>query len=178
MLKVKALLNSTDGDWHNLILVAGLTGQRLQDCLDLQHESIDREQGQIRFRRRKNANYHVVPLHAAVAESIAESFGAVFPVLAALPKTGSRSVSARFREDILPRIGIVQEYGHGLGGNKSVTEYSFHSLRHMLSTELNRIGVSPETRMAIVGHDDKKVSAGYTHADFEMASAAIARVVV
>ena len=36
----------------------------------------------------------------------------------------------------------------------------------MLSTVLNSVGVSEETRMRIVGHADRRVSAGYTHAAF------------
>lgn len=178
MQQFKALLNATDGEWHTLILVAGLTGQRLGDCLRLTHEEIDREGSRIRFKRAKNRDYHCVPLHPAIRSAIAPGFGPLLPELGTLPMTGSRSVSARFREDILPRIGIIQEYATDTDGNKQVTEYSFHSLRHMLSTELNRIGASPETRMSIVGHNDKRVSAGYTHVDFAAAQAALARISV
>lgn len=170
----RALLNHTSGEWHTLILVAGLTGQRLQDVLNLRHE--DFENGTIRFARHKNDDYHFVPQHPSIL--LPEGFGPLFPELSALPLTGSRSVSAQFRETILPKIGIVQEYAKDNGGNKQVTEYSFHSFRHMLSTELNRTGASAETRMMVVGHEDKKVSAGYTHADFETAKTALARVVI
>lgn len=178
MQQFRGLLNKTDGEWHRLILVAGLTGQRLMDVLALKHEDIDRETNTIRFRRRKNKDFHYVPLHAAIKETIPAEIGCIFPDLSALPKTGSRSVSAQFRETILPMIGIVQEYASNAGGNKRVTEYSFHSLRHMLSTELNRLGASQETRMFIVGHDDRKVSAGYTHMDMETAQVMLARVSV
>lgn len=178
MNQFKGMLNRTSGEWRNLILVAGFTGQRLNDCLALQHEQIEREAGRIRFRRSKNRDYHYVPLHAAISEAIESGFGPVFPYLSSLPATGSRSVSARFREDILPMIGIVQPYGKNMGGNKRVTEYSFHSFRHMLSTELNRIGASPETRMAIVGHSDLAVSKGYTHADFETASKTLMQLTI
>lgn len=173
LAQFKALLNATDGEWHTLILVAGLTGQRLQDCLRLC--ASDFHEDKIGFRRKKNSDILWVPRHPAIQF---EAVGALFPELDALPKTGFRSVSAKFRDHILPRIGIVQEYGENLGGCRKVTEFSFHSFRHMLSTELNRIGASPETRMAIVGHDDQKVSAGYTHADFEVAKETLARVVV
>jgi integrase len=178
MSQFRALLNKTDGEWHLLVLVAGLTGQRLNDVLALTHDDIDTSIGTVRFKRRKNKDFHYVPLHPSLATALPDGFGKLFPELDALPKTGSRSVSAKFREQILPMIGIVQEYGHGLDGNRQVTQYSFHSFRHMLSTELNRIGASPETRMAIVGHDDKKVSAGYTHADLDTAKQMLERVVV
>lgn len=174
----RALLAGADGEWRVLILVAGLTGQRLRDCLDLRHEQIDREAGIIRFRRRKNDDWHDVPLHPAIASAITPGTGPVVPSLASLPATGSRSVSARFRDEILPIIGIHQPYAENNGGNKRVTAWSFHSFRHMLSTELNRMGVSQETRMAVVGHDDAGVSRGYTHAEFEDAKRAIGRLVI
>ena len=178
MSQFRALLNKTDGEWHLLILAAGLTGQRLNDVLALSHDDIDMDLGTVRFNRRKNKDFHYVPLHPSLASALPDGFDKLFPELDALPKHGSRSVSAKFREQILPMIGIVQEYGHDLNGNRQVTSHSFHSLRHMLSTELNRIGASAETRMAIVGHDDKKVSAGYTHADLDVAKDMLNRVVV
>jgi len=172
LAQFKALLNATDGEWHLLILIGGLTGQRLQDVLGLQHDDVT--DSEIRFRRRKNKDWHVVPRHPGIA--IPAGFGPLFPSLSQLPLTGSRSVSAQFRDDILPHIGIRQEYGAGLDGGRKVTEYSFHSLRHMLSTELNRTGASAETRMLIVGHESAQVSRGYTHADMETAARAIAAV--
>jgi len=36
----RSLLNATRGEWHLLILIGGLTGQRLRDCLGLQYEQI------------------------------------------------------------------------------------------------------------------------------------------
>jgi hypothetical protein len=163
-------LLSPDGDFGTDPLAG--RDQFLQDVLQLCHEDIT--DGSIRFRRKKNRDFHLVPLHSAV--SIEPGFGPLFPELGQLPLTGSRSVSARFREDILPRIGIVQEYHMNTGGNKAVTEYSFHSLRHMLSTELNRAGVSAETRMALIGHDDQRVSSGYTHAGMTEARAALEKI--
>jgi len=169
----RKLLDATDGEWHQLILVAGLTGQRLQDCLNLQGEWI--KDGIIYFRRKKNKDIYPVPQDARL-RGLEGSTGRLFPELGQLPLTGQNSVSAQFRDTILPRIGIVQAYAQDTGGNRKVTEYSFHSLRHMLSTELNAIGVSMETRMRLVGHSDRTVSAGYTHANLDHARAALERI--
>lgn len=168
----QALLDATTGEWHLLILIAGLTGQRLGDVLSLAKSDFDFDAGTIRFHRQKNSDELVIPMHQNVREGVQEAAEGVL-----FPKMGQHtrgSVSSRFREDILPLIGIVQPYQKGNG--RSVARYSFHSLRHMLSTELNRAGVSTETRMAIIGHSSVQVSRGYTHAGLADAAAAMAMI--
>lgn len=176
------LLAVTDGEWRLLILLAGYTGQRQKDVATLRAGQIDFEQRAIHFRRKKNRDEYMVPMHPVVEAELRkwitdtpfpQSF--LMPELANAPATNARSISERFRFEILPLIGIVQPYRKRPPGDNSreVTEYSFHSLRHMLSTELNRAGVSPETRRLIVGHASAQVSAQYTHASLADAARAL-----
>lgn len=169
------LLHSTTGEWHLLILLAGLTGQRAGDCLDLSYDSISGDY--ITFNRQKNRDDHIVPIHPLLATALqGHTSGPVLPNMSKWPRSGYRGVSHKFRDTILPLIGIKQKRTQGAGGNKKIAPYSFHSLRHMLSTELESSGASPEIRMLIVGHDNPSVSAKYTHAKMEDAKVALSRI--
>lgn len=171
----KDLIEKTTGEWKTLIIVAGLSGQRQKDCTTLQWEQVDFELGTIEFIRRKNSDSFTAPMHPFLKEHLQELSdaigdapeGAIMPVMNKRPNTGRESVSDLFRGDILPRIGIVQKYGGTKGAGRTVSEYSFHSLRHSYSTWLNEAGFSETDRMRIVGHADKKVSQKYTHAQIE-----------
>lgn len=166
-------------EWRLLVLVAGYTGQRRNDCLRLTVEQIDQRAGLIRFFRAKTNDWHVAPVHPALGRELAVALkerqrGPVFPALSALPPTGRRSVSDQFRQRVLPLVGIAQPYEKaGESRARRLAPYSFHSLRHSLSTWLNQAGASDVTRMLAVGHSDAGVSRGYTHAQLEDARKAI-----
>ena len=158
------LLEVATGEWHLLILVAGLTGQRLSDCLRLRWDDIG--SGVIRFRRAKNKDIHAVPIHQNLQEAICTPReGVLFPELSSWMGLDASKVSKGFKK-IKESAGI------------KTPSLTFHSLRHMLSTELNRMGVSDITRMRLVGHQSARVSAGYTHTDLAMATEAINKVVL
>lgn len=174
-------------EWHRVILLAGYTGQRRTDCVQLTGEAVDFKRGVVRFRRRKNKDFKEVPIHPALRPELAAAIeqhgkGKLLPALAALPPTGRTSVSDVFRQRVLPLIGIVQPYGEGATdegdapGKRRLAPYSFHSLRHALSTWLNAAGVSDPDRMEIVGHVDRDVSHGYTHSGLKQARRALRKI--
>lgn len=167
-------------EWHLFIKVAGYMGQRRMDGARLEADQIDLERRVVRFRRGKNKDWHEVPIHGSLLPDLAAAIkrhpqGRIMPALAARPATGRNSLSDEFRQVILPRIGIDQPYGEG-GGRRKLAEYSIHSFRHALSTWLNEAGVSDVDRMRIVGHVDRDVSRGYTHAGLKQAHRAIAKL--
>lgn len=177
-----ALVAATDGEWRICILLGGFTGQRQQDVAQLDWQQVNLAKRLITFRRAKTDDTIVVPMHpdlhtALVAWHKAHGrpgAGKVMPEIAALPRTTAGAFPAVFRFKILPRIGIEQPYVRRAEERaRTPSAYSFHSLRHMLSTALNSAGVSAETRMRIVGHADRSVSAGYTHAQLDDAAKAL-----
>ncbi|MEI6416067.1 MAG: tyrosine-type recombinase/integrase, partial [Pseudomonadota bacterium] len=104
--------------------------------------------------------------------------GFVMPEIA---KETPQTLSKVFREIILPRIGIVQEYhthadNPGKGKGRVLAEYALHSLRHSLSTWLNEAGIPDATRMALAGHEDEGVSLGYTHVERKTRAAALSKI--
>jgi integrase len=172
-------------EWRLLILLAGYTGQRKSDCVKLQAEAINLRRGVIGFWRSKNGDWHEVPLHPVLARELAPVLqrlggkGSLLPNLAALPPRGRKGITDMFRLRVLPLIGIVQPYQKpedGMKRRRVLSKLSFHSLRHSLSSWLNAAGVSDVDRMALVGHDDREVSRGYTHAGLANAQRAIALI--
>lgn len=184
-----ALLVKTEGEWRVLIALGYFTGQRQQQCAKLRLNGVDFDRGLVTFPPfKRNVNQHVVPLHdrlrAILAEYLAEhpEIGPddyLLPDLSQRKSKGSMSISGRFREVILPKIGIVQPYAKqdkDKPAGRKVAPYQFHSLRHALATELARRGIPENVRMQILGHVSKQVHLGYTHGDMETARAALAGI--
>jgi integrase len=187
------LLNATAGEaqkpqpalehaaeWHRLILLGGYTGQRRTDCVQIVGGAVNLPRGVVKFWRGKNQDWLEVPIHPALRPELVRAIkkhgkGKLLPHLAALPLTGRTSVSDVFRQQVLPLIGIDQPYEKSEGPRK-LAPYSFHSLRHALSTWLNQAGVSDVDRMRLVGHADRGVSQGYTHADLKQARRALGKI--
>lgn len=177
----RELIDATEGEWQTLIMIAGFTGQRKEDCVTLRWKQVDFERRLINFERSKTNDTLEVPMHIALEKRLRAVFradpkGHIMPDMASLPKTGRISVSDVFRNQILPRIGVVQRYGGKSGAGRKLAPYSFHSLRHSFTTWLNAAGVSDADRMKIVGHDDKRISRQYTHSELEAARKAVGQL--
>lgn len=162
-----ALVASTKGEWRTLVMVAGYTGARRLEAAKIKWEQIDLTNGRISLNRTKNGDVHWLPLHPTLAEHLrglpGERAGAVMPEMA---KREGRGISNTFRRTILPRIGIDQPWGDRAGLGRQIAPYSLHSLRHSLATWLAEAGVEERIRMLLIGHEDARVSRGYTHSQF------------
>ena len=169
-------------EWLTLVMLGGYTGQRKNDCVRLTAEQVDLRAGVIRFWRSKNNNWHEVAIHPALLRRLsplvkATGKGLLLPNLAALPATGRNSSTDTFRQQILPLIGLSQPYADaGASRGRRIAPFSFHSLRHSLSSWLNAAGATQADRMALVGHEDSRVSDGYTHTGLENARRVIALI--
>lgn len=180
----KDLTEKTEGEWQTLITIAGLSGQRQKDCSTLKWPQVDFDRGTIEFKRQKNNDNFTLPMHPKLSDYLLKLHKAsgmpetspIMPIMHNRPATGRESISDIFRNDILPRIGITQKYGGTKGSGRTVSAYSFHSLRHSFSTWLNEIGISETDRMRIVGHSDKKVSQKYTHTEIEQVQKSLERL--
>lgn len=179
-----ALVAATDGDWRTFILLGGYTGARQQEAARLTWGQIEFAAGRLYLDRTKTADAHALPLHPALAEHLRARWRAAGrprsgPVLPYLSTLRRRAISNYFRRDILPRIGLAQPFvprSAERGAARALAPYSFHSLRHSLSTWLAAAGVDEMMRMRLIGHEDTSVNRGYTHTQLEQARAALARV--
>ena len=73
--------------------------------------------------------------------------------------------------EILAPIGLVvarpkakaARNGQGRSAKRTLSELTFHSFRHTLTTWLKSSGASNALAQMIIGHDSEVVSRGYTH---------------
>ena len=186
--QVSALLKTAKGDWRGLIMVAFYSGQRLQDCANLRWRDVDlvSDISTIRFAVQKTGAEVVTVIHPALEKFLRSSRKQrkvvpltsrsdetyVFPTLAEC-RTGllSKHFGELMTEAKISR-GLIRE-GNEQGG-RSVSERSFHSLRHSFSSILANAGVSEKRRMALVGHTTRDMHAKYTHHQLEQMRDAIA----
>ena len=171
-------------DWQTFVYSSGYTGGRQQETAKLEWQNVKFADHAIGLRRSKNADVHWMPMHPALEAHLKARWiaagkpatGRVMPHMAALRE---RSVSKYFRETILPRIGIKQQYAKASeekGVGRKLAAYSIHSLRHSLSTWLRAAGVEERMRMLLIGHEDEDVNRGYTHSEMADAAAELGKV--
>lgn len=167
-------------EWQSFLIICGYTGGRQQEPAKLTWGQVNLEEGSLWLDVTKKSEEHYLPLHPSLRahlEKIRPKHADGF-VLPSIAKQSPQSLSKTFRQVILPRIGIVQEYhtraaNPDKGKGRVLAEYSLHSLRHSLSTWLNEAGVPDATRMALAGHEDEEVSLGYTHVERQTRTAAM-----
>jgi integrase/recombinase XerD len=169
-------------EWQTFIMLCGYTGGRQQEPAKLRWDQVDFKRAVLVLTRSKGNDEHLMPVHPSLLAHLKalpnKRVGYVMPAIAA---EKGQALSKTFREIVLPRIGIVQEYhtrqsDPGKGVGRRLAAYSLHSLRHSLSTWLNEAGVSDATRMSLVGHEDEEVSRNYTHIELAHARKAIERI--
>ena len=68
--------------------------------------------------------------------------------------------------------------GRGHSVKRTVSELTFHSLRHNTTTWLKKAGVPESVVRDIIGHESELVSREYTHTDDESKRAAIQKLPV
>ena len=90
----------------------------------------------------------------------------------------SRRLSAQFHA-LLVKAGLVKSRpkdknsGKGHSVKRTVSELTFHSLRHNTTSWLKRAGVPESVVRDIIGHESELVSREYTHLDDETKRKAI-----
>lgn len=66
-----------------------------------------------------------------------------------------------------------EETGAGRSQRRTVSEISFHSLRHTATSLLKNAGVSSAVAMDIIGHDTEAINRHYTHIESETKRSAL-----
>ncbi len=172
--ELKLLAASLTGEWKAVFQLGLNTGQRLNDLTVLRWRQLDIAAGTITFHAQKTGMLVCLPLLPASILALEEIPSAdslddfAFPVLAKLKRSAR---SNQFRE-LLAAVGLSKKVSHRKDDEKTsakqtVSELSFHSLRHTTTSLLKSAGVSEAVAMAIVGHASKAVSNTYTHVDFD-----------
>jgi integrase len=184
--ELKTLLAMAEGEWKGLILGGLYTGQRLGDLASLIGRRIDVGEELLTFRSLKTGRDMVIPIAAPFLAYLKKNMSPeldapIFPNAYQERKDAegeSRRLSAQFHS-LLVKANLVgarpkdKNSGRGHSVKRTVSELSFHSLRHNTTSWLKRAGVPESVVRDIIGHESELVSRNYTHVDDETKRKAI-----
>ncbi len=186
--ELKKLLAVTEGEWTGLTLGGLYTGQRLGDLASMVGRKLDLKEGLWKFRSQKTQRDMLIPLAAPFLDWLrkhapADPEAPVFPAAYAERQESdgeSRRLSAQFYA-LLVKAGLAKKRskkntGRGHSVKRTVSELTFHSLRHNTTSWLKRAGVPESVVRDIIGHESEIVSRDYTHVDEESKRTAIRRL--
>lgn len=189
--ELQALLAVAEGEWKGLILGGLYTGQRLGDLASLTSRRIDLDEQLLTFRSQKTGRDMVIPIAAPFLAYLrkhppGDPDAPVFPQAFAEKKEAngeSRRLSAQFHA-LLVKAKLAdarpkdKNSGRGHSVKRTVSELSFHSLRHNTTSWLKKAGVPESVVRDIIGHESELVSREYTHMDDETKRKAILKLPV
>jgi integrase len=186
--ELKKLLAVTEGEWTGLTLGGLYTGQRLGDLASMVGRKLDLQEGIWKFRSQKTQRDMLIPLAAPLLAWLrkhapSDPDAPMFPAAYAERKEAegeSRRLSAQFYA-LLVKAGLAEKRskkntGRGHSVKRTVSELTFHSLRHNTTSWLKRAGVPESVVRDIIGHESEIVSRDYTHVDEETKRTAISRL--
>lgn len=175
--ELKSILAVAEGEWKSIILFGLYTGQRLSDICSLCWTNIDSEKDVIKFQTGKTGRQMEIPIatplrdHIETMPSADDPNAPVFPqaYLIATKETADSRLSQQFHDHLvlagLAKKRSKEATGKGRAKRRTVSDISFHSLRHTATSLLKNAGVSEAVAMDIIGHDSKAMSRHYTHID-------------
>jgi integrase len=189
--ELRKLLAVATGEWEGLVLGGLYTGQRLGDLATLNGRKVNLADELIKFRSQKTGRDMVIPIAPTFLVYLKKHFpknidDPIFPKAAKTKRDAdgeSRLLSAQFH-DLLVKAGLGKprpkdkNSGKGHSVKRTVSELSFHSLRHNTTSWLKRAGVPESVVRDIIGHESELVSREYTHLDDETKRNAIRKLPV
>lgn len=173
--EIKKLLDIANEEWRGAILAGLYTGQRLGDIATLRWSEANLVTREIAFTTQKTRRRVVLPMaaplhrHLLTLPSADRPTKPVFPELSRIfEKNGTGDLSNAFHDLVMAPAGLVEprskkSQGIGRDGRRQISEISFHSLRHTLTSMLKNAGVNDAVARDIVGHESAAISRSYTH---------------
>lgn len=153
---VTRLLAFFDGeglpDWSLATLLGSAAGCRLADAAKMQAESIRVEEGVtiLSFTPAKTKRAVEIPVFGLLAARLAPFLGRTGPICPSLASQRVETLSHLFVA-FLSKAG-VDPMPVTLPSGRVVHRLSFHSLRHLMISDLARRGVPESVRMALASH--------------------------
>ena len=174
--ELKILLNYVKGTfWETAILISLFTGARLQTVFNLTWKDIDLTNNTITIYEKKNHKQIIHNLHPQLREHLLTLKDQKVTSDRLFEKSSMCKRSADFR-GILLKTGLITKKGKGKEKGKRKDRYQlcFHSLRHNFSTALaENPNISPETRLALVGHSSLVMNSKYNQISDQVKTSAI-----
>jgi integrase len=176
--QVSKLMSAAEGDWRAAILLGYCTGARLGDVANMRWDVIDWRNKIISFTPSKTKRPVTIPLHPQLERELLKRAGvgkaAMFPALAGKGTGGRHGLSGRFAA-IMEKAGIEAKRTQASGG-RTLSNLSFHSLRHSFNSAMANAGIAQEIRQKLTGHTSAETNKIYTHHELEPLRAAVAAI--
>jgi integrase len=178
--EVKMLVDTAEGEWKLLIMLAYFTGARLSDCARMQWEGVDLGEGTLTFTETKTGAKVTAPLHPDLLARLNKLAGTdkpeifILPGMANLRPGGRHGLSEGFKR-IMRKAGVDSQTVKG-GGKRMFSRRTFHALRHSFTSALANQNVSSELRMKLTGHKTAAMHQKYTHHEMENLRAAVQKI--
>ena len=178
--EVKMLVDTAEGEWKLLIMLAYFTGARLSDCCRMQWDGADLAGETLTYTQAKTGAKVTVPLHPDLLARLNKLAGTdkpqifIMPQLAGQRGSGRRGLSETFKK-IMRKAGVDSQTVKGKG-NQMFSKRSFHSLRHSFTSALANENVSSELRMKLTGHKTEGEHSKYTHHEMDNLRAAVQKI--
>lgn len=166
--EVFKLLEFSKGAYRSFIMLGAYTGARIADCAQMRWEGLDFKNQSITFKmKKKRGKEYTIAMHDSLKNYLLSlpnrpSEGFVCESMAGLDSEGRSGLSSQFKY-FMERAGMDFKAVESASGKKFSTK-TFHSFRHYVATTMQHKGIPQEIRMMQVGHDDKSVHSGYSHA--------------
>jgi len=178
--EIKMLVDTAEGEWKLLIMLAYFTGARLSDCCRMQWEGVDLTGETLTYTQAKTGAKVTAPLHPDLLAALNKRAGSdkpdvfIMPALASQRGSGRRGLSETFKK-IVRKAGLDLQTVKG-AGNQMISKRTFHALRHSFTSALANQNVSSELRMKLTGHKTEREHSKYTHHEMDNLRAAIKKI--
>jgi integrase len=178
--EVKMLVDTADGEWKLLIMLAFFTGARLSDCCRMQWEGVDLTEETMTYTQAKTGAKVTTPLHPDLLARLNKLTGTdkpeifILPHMANLRPGGRHGLSQTFK-NIMLKAGVDSQTVKG-AGKRMFSRLSFHAFRHSFMSALANQNVSAELRMKLTGHKTEGEHKKYTHLEMENLRAAVNKI--
>ena len=178
--EVKMLVDTAEGEWKTLILLAYFTGARLSDCARMQWDGVNLGEGTLTYTQAKTGAKVTTPLHPDLLAALNKLAGTdkpevfIMPKIAAQRGSGRRGLSETFKK-IMRAAGVDSQTVKGKG-NQMFSKRSFHALRHSFTSALANQNVPSELRMKLTGHSTEGEHKKYTHHEMDNLRAAVQKI--
>jgi integrase len=181
--ELQKLLGVCDPEWRSLILFGFYTGARLGDLAALTWSNLDLQRNEVTYTSRKTNRTVIVPLSNTLRAQIDILEAGDDPkqplhprAFATLQNEGRTGSLSRQFGDLLASAGLIaprteekpkshKARKQGRSARRTMSEISFHALRHTAVSLLKSAGVGDAVAQDLAGHDSAEMSRLYTHID-------------
>ena len=176
--QVQRLLDQADAEWRTVILLGYYCGLRLSDATALTWENVDFTNRKLVLEIKKTGDHLELPLHPSLEHHLqalaGDKGGPLSPELASVSTSGRSGLSRRFLA-VMTRAEISNE-SKDIGGQRSLSQLSFHALRTSFNSALHNQGVSQEVRKKLTGHKSDAVNDRYTRTEMDTLREAVSKL--